>query len=305
MVLKVLITGAIEWTKEQKEEIENLGHEVVYIQDERTPLLDQQIDPSSIEAVICNGLFLYNDIKSMKSLKYIQLTSAGYDRAPIEYIKNKDIEIHNARNVYNIPMAEYVLGCILQKYKLFDSFMENQKQRIWRKNREIKEIYGKYVTIFGCGNVGSTCAKYLKMLGCEVTGIDPYVKQSIDFNWVYDMSSAETKLKKADIIIVTMPLTNDTYHYFDFKKFDLLKENSIFINISRGAVVDTEALINVLKYKNINVFLDVFENEPLDTEDELWKQKNVYVTPHNSFVGENNRNRLQNVIVNNLKLREN
>ena len=112
--MKTLITGAFKYSKEQIEKLNSIGCETVFIQDEREKL---DIDVSCIEAVICNGLFLYNDISKFKSLKFIQLTSAGFDRVDMEYIKNNNIEIHNAKGVYSAPMAEWVVLKILEIYK--------------------------------------------------------------------------------------------------------------------------------------------------------------------------------------------
>ena len=84
--MKLLLTGAFKYSEEQLNRLKSLGYEIVFVQDERVPL---QIDVSDIDAVVCNGLFLYNDIKKFKNLKFIQLTSAGLDRVPLDYIKEQ------------------------------------------------------------------------------------------------------------------------------------------------------------------------------------------------------------------------
>ena len=74
-------------------------------------------DYTWIEGVICNGLFLYHDIELFQNLRFIQLTSAGYDRVPMNYIQQHGIDIYNARGVYSIPMAEFAVSGVLQIYK--------------------------------------------------------------------------------------------------------------------------------------------------------------------------------------------
>ena len=160
--------------RKQKKELRNLGHELIYIQDERIPLGKQGIDPKEIEGTICNGVFLYNNISDFKNLQYIQLTSAGFDRVPMDYIRNHNIEIHNAKGVYSIPMAEFALAGVLQIYKESRFFYESQKKMQWKKNRDILELSGKTVCIVGCGSVGTECAKRFQTLGCEIVGIDIY-----------------------------------------------------------------------------------------------------------------------------------
>ena len=103
---KLLLTGAFKYSGEQLSNLEHLGYEILFVQDERKPLI---IDVSDIDAVVCNSLFLYNDIKEFKNLRTIQLTSAGLDRVPLDYINEKEIQLFNARGVYSIPMAEWAI----------------------------------------------------------------------------------------------------------------------------------------------------------------------------------------------------
>lgn len=300
--MRILLTGAINWTEEQKEEILCLGHEILYIQDERIPLKEQNIEVSQIEGVICNGLFLYNDIVDFKNLKYIQLTSAGLDRVPMEYIREHRIEIHNARGVYSIPMAEFALAGVLQFYKQSRFFYENQKKQQWNKYRGILELSGKTVCILGCGSVGTECAKRFKAFGCYVIGIDLFPRRDENYKSILELEQLQRVLPKSDVVVLTLPLTDETRHLLDAKKLALIKHNAIVVNIARGAVIDTEALISILQENKIGgAVLDVFEEEPLEANNALWKMENVIATPHNSFVGEGNRQRLQKVIIKNLE----
>ena len=105
-----------------------------------------------------------------------------------------------------------------------------------------------------------------------------------------------------DILILSIPLTKETRHLLDADMMNQLKPGCILVNISRGAVVDQEALIHVLKdsNKSIRAVLDVFEEEPLPLDNPLWSMENVLITPHNSFVGEGNHDRLSRLILQNL-----
>lgn len=298
--MKILLTGAVTWTKEQISEIEKFGNEVLYIQDERIPLIKQRINLSEIEGVICNGLFLYNDISDFKNLKYIQLTSAGFDRVPMEFIEKNKIKIYNARGVYSIPMAEFVLFGVLQLYKKSKFFYNNQQQKKWEKNREILELFDKEVCIIGCGNVGTECAKRFNAFGCKVIGIDIFLREDENYSEIFGLEKIGDILPKSDIVILTLPLTDKTKHLINFQKLELLKKNAILVNIARGAVIDTKVLIKRLPYLG-GAILDVFEEEPLLEGDPLWNIENVIITPHNSFIGEGNRKRLQNLIIKNLE----
>ena len=298
--MKLLITGAASCKSEQLNQIEKMGHSVVFIQDERVPLLEQNIDFKEIEGVICNGLFLYNDINEFKSLKFIQLTSAGFDRVPMDYITEHNIKIYNARGVYSIPMSEFAVSGVLQLYKKSEFFLHNKTQKKWIKYREIKELNESEVLIVGCGNVGEHCAKLFNAFNCSVYGIDLYPIQKESFIEVSGLERLEERLNTADIVVLTLPLTNETQGLFDKNKFAKMKKDSVLVNIARGKIVQTDALIEALKTKLYGAVLDVFEQEPLDETSKLWELENVILTPHNSFVGNGNNDRLYKVIMKNL-----
>ena len=294
--MKLLLTGAFKCTDEQIEYLKSLGHDIVFLGDEREKL---DFDVSDIEGVICNGLFVYNDIEQFHSLKYIQLTSAGFDRVPMDYIKQHGIEIHNARGVYSIPMAEFAICGVLQLYKQSRFFNKNQSENKWEKHRELLELYGKTVLIVGCGSVGTECAKRFSAFGCNVLGVDLYPREDKNYNKMVTLDLLDNAISDADIVVLTLPLTDETYHLFNDKRLKRLRKNAVLVNISRGAVIDTVALIESLP--NIGgAVLDVFEEEPLPLNSPLWNMENVIITPHNSFVGDGNRNRLNNMIISNL-----
>lgn len=296
--MKLLLTGAFKCTEEQIEYLKSLGHDIVFFGDEREKL---DFDASDIEGVICNGLFVYNDIEQFHSLKYIQLTSAGFDRVPMDYIKEHGIEIHNAGGVYSIPMAEFALTGILQLVKQSRFFYENQKQHIWEKSRTLGELAGKTAVIVGAGNIGAEVAKRLKAFDVTVVGIDITTDQRPYFDKIELLNNLDEQLKTADIVVLTLPLTDDTKGMFDKSKFDLMKNSCIFVNIARGQLVVENDLIDALSNKKISgAVLDVFETEPLEKTSPLWDMDNVIITPHNSFVGVGNTERLSKIIFENI-----
>lgn len=296
--MKLLLTGAFKYTNEQIEYLKSLGNEVVFVQDEREKI---GFDVSDIEGVICNGLFLYNKIEQFKSLKYIQLTSAGFDRVPLDYINDHKIKIYNARGVYSVPMAEFALTGILQLVKQSRFFYENQKQHMWEKSRTLGELSGKTAVIVGAGNIATEVAKRLDAFDMTVIGVDVCNNEKLYFYKVELLSELDEYLKIADVVVLTLPLMDSTRGMFDKTKFELMKENSIFVNLARGPLVVENDLIDSLEQKLIGgAVLDVFDVEPLEKNSPLWDMENVILTPHNSFVGENNNKRMFKVIVENL-----
>ena len=293
-----LVTGAWNDAAAHLDEIKAHGHRVLFLQNEKDEL---PCDSGMIEAVICNGLFLYHDISTFTSLKYIQLTSAGYDRVPMDYIHAHHIHIVNARGVYSAPMAEHAVMGVLELYRKACVFRNNQKNHIWQKERDLFEINGKKVVIIGCGSVGTECAKRFQAFGACVFGVDISAYGPRYFDKVYEIGEMDQLFRDADIIIITVPLTKETENMISKDRIALMKKTTVLVNISRGRVIDQQALTQALKKHEIyGAVLDVFEEEPLDKNSELWDMDNVILTPHISFIGDGNGKRLSDCILTNL-----
>ncbi|NMA49680.1 MAG: hypothetical protein GX947_07925 [Tissierellia bacterium] len=298
--MKLLLTGAFKYSQEQLNTIQSLGYEVTFVQDERVPL---DIDVSEFEAVVCNSLFLYNDITRFKNLKTIQLTSAGLDRVPLDYIKKKGIKLFNAKDVYSAPMAEWVVLKILEIYKKSRQFYKNQDEHNWDKQRDLLELTDKTASIIGFGKVGYEVTKRLKAFDVKVIGVGRRKIESDLLDEYYLIEDIDEVLDKSDIIILTLPLTEDTRHLIDRNKIKLMKEKSVLVNVSRGGVISQNDLIQQIQQgKFLGVALDVFEEEPLNKDCLLWDFENVVVTPHNSFVSDKMSERLFELIISNLSM---
>ena len=293
----LLLTGAWQQAQEHISELEAMGHEIHFLQQEKDHL---PCDPEIIEGVVCNGLFLFHSIEQFPALRFIQLTSAGFDRVPMDYIREHEIEIHNAAGVYSIPMAEFALAGVLSLYKKLDVFRAQQERHEWKKHRDLRELNGKCILIIGCGNVGSECARRFKAFGCEVIGVNRTVKEKEYFDEVRSLSDLDNLLPTADVVVVSVALTDETRGLMTAKRIRSMKSGSILVNISRGAMVPTKALEEAISYIG-GAVLDVFEEEPLPSTSPLWDKENVLITPHNSFVGDGNAERLNSLIIRNLK----
>lgn len=297
--MKLLLTGAFSYTSEQLKQFEALGANVTFVQDEREEL---SIDVSDFEAVVCNGLFLKNEINRFKKLRFVQLTSAGLDRVPLDYIQKKGIKLCNARGVYSVPMAEWALCGVLSLYKHLNDFSEKQKNRLWEKDRAVRELSGDTVLIVGCGSVGTECAKRFKAFGMRVIAADIVNPQSDVYDAYFPMQEIDNALETADVIVLTLPLTADTRGFFHAERFSHCKNGAILVNIARGAVVKEKDLTDALIRGNLGgAVLDVFEDEPLSAESPLWELENVMITPHNSFVSPKNNERLFSVMLQNIE----
>ena len=297
--MNLLVTGAARLRPEQMDALRDAGHQVWFLQNEQDAL---PLPYDAVEGVICNGLFVYHAIERFVSLKYIQLTSAGFDRVPMDHIREKGIQIHNARGVYSSLMAEMAICGVLQLYKQSRFFAANQAACRWEKHRGLLELSGKNVCIIGCGDVAVECAKRFSAFDCRVTGVNIRPKELPYFEKIVLLEQLEEVLPQADVVVLAVPLAPETERLMNAARFALMKPGAILVNIARGPVVDTQAMIDALERKLGGAVLDVFEEEPLRPDSPLWQMENVIITPHNSFIGDNTQHRLWRVIENNLKM---
>ncbi len=278
----------------------DLGYDVYFMQQESGEL---PIPVSLIDATVCNGLFLSYEIDEFTNLKFIQLTSAGFDRVPIDKIKERGIALNNAQGVYSVPMAEWALYRVLERYKQGWFFKQEQSAARWTKHRGLWEVTGRKVAIVGAGNVGQEVAKRFNILGAEITGFDIHTNETQCFDHMALTDTLKNRINDFDIIILTAPLLPSTEKIISREVMMSMKENAMLVNIARGGLIDEQAMCEVLSLrKDVFVALDVFELEPLSSNSPLWLMENVAVSPHNSFVSDGNNARMFDVIYDNLKL---
>jgi len=204
--MKVIVTGALKARPEEIALLESLGMEITLHPDERAPVLQ----PEQYEAAICNGLFLHNPIEAFINLKYVQVTSAGMDRLPLPYLKERGIAVRNAAGVYSIPMAEWTLMRILELYRGGNRLFNRQKNQKWGKDLSWQELSGKTACILGLGAYGQETAKRLKAFDVKIVGVNRSAKQCPWVDVFYPLEQLETAISQADIIIVALGLSEET-----------------------------------------------------------------------------------------------
>lgn len=296
---ELLITGAWQCGEQQVQALEQMGYAVTFWPDERQAV---NMDTRRFEAVICGGLFLTTPIERFPALKCIQVTSAGLDRVPLDYCKAHGITVYNAGGVYSAPMAEFVLGGILQLYKESKFFAENQAAHRWEKHRGLRELGGKIACIIGTGSVGSAIARRLRAFDVQTVGVNRSGHPAAEFDQTQPTCRLDDLLSLADLVICAMPLTVETAGLFDSVRLAKIKSGAVFVNVARGKVADQQSLVEALQSGQLSgAVLDVFEEEPLPRSSPLWEMEQVILTPHNSFVGEHNGERLFRLICKNLE----
>lgn len=220
-------------------------------------------------------------IKSCPNLKWIAWYATGVNNLPLEYIKNKGIILTNTRGIQSKQLSEYILTFILDDYKKMETSFINQKKHIYDSTLTGKRLKDEIILFLGTGAIAQDTVKLLTPFELKIIGVSKTGKQKEGFNQTYEINELDKLLGEADIIINTLPETKETYHLLNKHHFHLMKEDTLFINVGRGTIVEEHDLIEILKEKVIrHAYLDVFENEPLESEHPLYDLNNVTITAH-------------------------
>jgi phosphoglycerate dehydrogenase-like enzyme len=220
-------------------------------------------------------------------IRWVHATSAGVDKLMFPALVAGEIQVTNARGVFDRGIAEYVLGAVLLFAKDTLGNLRFQKEHRW-VHRETELIRGKRALIVGAGSIGAEVAGALKAMGMTVHGTARSERDHPPFDHVYANDQLPELLPEADFVVVTAPLTPATEGLFDRKMFQRMKPEARFINVGRGPIVKTDDLLTTLQAGEIaGAALDVLEEEPLPEDHPLWDLPNVMLSAHmaGDFIG--------------------
>lgn len=234
-------------------------------------------------------------------LRWIQTYSAGVDDMDLKRLEKNGIILTNASGVHATQISESVLAMLLAHYRGILTARKAQENKSWEKIR-LNDLALKKMLIVGTGNIGQHLAKVAKSMAVEVYGINRSGRQLPDFIEIYPQREIENVLPDMDIVVSILPLTNETYHFFNEKRFKTFKKSTVFVNVGRGESVDTAALIAACQSNLIEfAALDVFEEEPLPKSSPLWTLDNVLMTPHISGLSINYQEKFMDIFLENLR----
>jgi D-2-hydroxyacid dehydrogenase (NADP+) len=240
--------------------------------------IEQHIEEADI--IFSGHTFPVELLPKAKNLKWIQSISAGVENFVLSGSIPEQVVLTKITGVHGPIMSEYVLGYILAVTLNMKSAFESQKKKDWPYYVP-DTLRAKTVGVIGLGSVGACIANKLHLVGAEVIGLEEQEKRLPYIGREYMVSEMKEFLERSDFVVMSLPLTLKTKGIFGEKEFAMMKKSAYFINISRGPLVREEALVNALKSGQIaGAILDVFSEEPLPKNHELWELDNVIITPH-------------------------
>ncbi|GFP18516.1 D-3-phosphoglycerate dehydrogenase / 2-oxoglutarate reductase [Candidatus Hakubella thermalkaliphila] len=215
-------------------------------------------------------------------LKVIGRAGVGLDNIDLEAATKRGIIVTNAPQSNVVSAAEHAIALLMSLCRYVPQANASLKGGAWERSKfKGIEVQGKYLGIAGLGRVGTLVAQKASGLGMKVIAHDPYVSEE-RFHQLGISRARELKdlFEVSDFITIHLPKTKDTYHMFGRQEFQAMKRGVLLINVARGSIVDTEALVEALESGQVGgAALDVFEEEPC-TDSPLFKSPQVVVTPH-------------------------
>jgi phosphoglycerate dehydrogenase-like enzyme len=210
--------------------------------------------------------------KKMPNLKVLQMPNAGYDDA-MEFVR-EGMTLCNGRSIHDDSTAELAVGLTIASLRGFPDFVRNQDKSSWVHVKN-KSINDRRIGIIGFGSIGSTIAKMLSGFSVEIV---PFTQSGRDNTTA--ISDLDKHLPTLDVVILILPLTAESKHLFNAKRLSLMKDGALLVNVARGPIVDTDALVRELNSGRITAAVDVTDPEPLPSDHPLWRAKGVLISPH-------------------------
>ena len=218
------------------------------------------------------GLKTIEIIPKMKNLKVVHYNQAGYEDI-LPHIP-QGVSLSNGTGIHDVSTSELAVGLTIASRRGFAEFMDNQKQGIWKRTTK-PALADSHVGIIGYGHIGKRIGSLLEMFETKVTA---FTRSGSDGS--IKIAEFDAYLPKLDVIILILPLTAESKNFMNAERIKKMKDGATLVNVARGAIVDTDALVAELHTGRITAGLDVTDPEPLPAGHPLWSAPNVIISPH-------------------------
>jgi phosphoglycerate dehydrogenase-like enzyme len=262
--------------------------------------------------VVCAFQVPDNILELAPHLRWFQFPGAGVDNLQRSGLLRKDspVVVTSVAGIHAVPISEYVFASMLLFAHHFPEMIRLQERRNWAIGRRWNalrgtELYGKTLGIIGLGGIGRRIAQLGRAFGMHVLGLRRSASSEMsdpDVDELYPPNHLRDLLAASDYVVLAVPLTPETERMIGEHELLAMRPNAYLVNISRGRVIDEQALIRALESGWIaGAGLDVTVEEPLPQDSPLWEMPNVILTPHMSGLTDQYSARLTEVFTENLR----
>jgi phosphoglycerate dehydrogenase-like enzyme len=219
-------------------------------------------------------------------LRWIHSPAAGVGGMLFPEMRASNVVITNSRGMSADTIAEHVLAVTLAIFRRLPHAFRSQAAREWAQDAIGRErnrlLSGSNVVIVGLGAIGTAVAHRMSLLGARVTGVRRRAAAGTQGAWsVVTSDRLHDLLADADVVVLAAPHTRETRNLISRRELELMSRDAVLVNISRGQLVDEQALVEALSERRIGAAaLDVFVDEPLPRDSPFWTLPNVLITPH-------------------------
>lgn len=223
-------------------------------------------------------------LESASALDLFAGIYSGTEHLPLAELADRGIAVTNGAGVHGPNIAEYVVGGLLAFARGFPRAWGQQQRREYRAF-ETRELQGSTVTVIGLGAIGTAVLERLEPFGVETIGLrySPEKGGPAEEIAGFDRPGLHEALSRSEYVVVATPLTDETRGLIDESAFAAMPATAVLVNVARGPIVDTDALLKALQRNGIGgAVLDVTDPEPLPPDHELWRLDNVLLTPHHA-----------------------
>jgi phosphoglycerate dehydrogenase-like enzyme len=239
-----------------------------------------------------------------KGLRWLQLLTQGFEHAQAHGVPST-VTVSNAGDAYSPAVAMHAVALLLALQRRFPVTQANQMKREWNRavSTQLSSPAGATIAILGFGSIGQEIARLLRAFGAKIVALTRSARPHALADEALPIGELHSVLPRADAVVLALPLDASTRHLLGAKELALLRKSAILINISRGAIVDTTALVAALQSRQIaGAGLDVTDPEPLPADHPLWIAPNLIISPHVAgAVGKAGFDRLADVTAKNVE----
>jgi phosphoglycerate dehydrogenase-like enzyme len=239
-------------------------------------------------------------------LELFACTFAGTDHVPVGALAERGVAVTNASGIHAPGIAEQAIGGVLVFARRLHEGWKRKERREWR-HFQSGELYGSTVTVVGLGSIGQHVAERLAGFGVETIGVryTPEKGGPTDEVVGFEEDAIHDAFARSEYVILACPLTETTRGLVGEAEFATLQPNAVLVNVARGGIVDTDALLAALRSNSIRgAALDVTDPEPLPPDHPLWNLENCLITPHTGGHTPRHWDRLAEIVADNVEALE-